>query len=141
MERASTIKASDPRTWSLLSELYWKTEKFEKVVESLTKLAGLSKMRPRDYYYLGSAYYRLNQLDPAEEQLLLAINSGNDTDPDPFLQLHNVFMKKKQPDRGLAVLEDYLKTFPNDSNHATMAERAKALRQVMKLPAPVMARH
>jgi len=133
-ERAAAIKPSEPRTWSLLGELYWKTENFKKVVESLSKLAALSKMRSRDHYYLGSAYYRLNDLDPAEEQLLLAINNGNDTDPDPFLQLHNVFMKKRQPDRGLAVLEDYLKTFPNDSNHATMADRAKALRQAMKLP-------
>src|SRR6185503_16819842 len=124
-ERAATIKPSEPRTWSLLAELYFKTEKYDKVVESLSKVAALSKMRARDHYYLGSAYYRLNNLDPAEDELLLAINNGNDSDPDPFLQLHNVFMKKRQPDRALAVLEDYLKTFPNDSNHATMADRAK----------------
>jgi tetratricopeptide (TPR) repeat protein len=134
LERAAAIKPSEPRTWRVLGEVYWKAEKYDKVVTSLSKLADTKSMRPRDHYYLGTAYYRVNQLDPAEEELLLAINTGNDTDPEPFLQLHNVFMKKKQPDRGLAVLEDYLKTFPNDANHAAMEERVKALKQAMKLP-------
>ena len=33
------------------------------------------------------------------------------TDPLPFLQLHNVFMKMRDGGRALAVLEDYLKRF------------------------------
>jgi Tfp pilus assembly protein PilF len=133
-ELASSLKPSEPRAFRLLGELYWETQKYEDVVLSFTKLAQLGKMLPRDHYYIGSALYRLNRLDPAEEQLLQAINEGNDADPEPFLQLHNVFMKKRQPDRGLAVLEDYLKTFPNDPNHAAMEERDKALRQALKLP-------
>jgi predicted Zn-dependent protease len=133
-ERAAVLKPAEAQPLSLLGELYWDSEKYESAVQSLSQLAQLGKMRPRDHYYMGSAYYRLNQLDPAEEQLLLAINQGNDRDPEPFLQLHNVFMKKRQPDRGLAVLEDYLKTFPDDPNHAAMVERDKALRQALKLP-------
>jgi hypothetical protein len=43
-------------------------------------------------------------------------------------------MKAKEPVRALAVLEDFLKTFPNHPNHAAMEERAKALRQALKLP-------
>jgi len=136
LEQASTIKPSEIRPLSLLGEMYWEAQKFDSVVETLLKAQKTGKMTARDHYYLGSAYYRLDKYDPAEEQLLVAINQGNDTDPDPFLQLHNVFMKKREGGRALAVLEDYLKLFPNDRNHAAMAERGKQLRQAFKLPPP-----
>jgi tetratricopeptide (TPR) repeat protein len=136
LEQASTVKPSEIRPLSLLGEMYWEAQKFQSAVETLLKAEKTGKMSPRDHYNLGSAYYRLDKYDPAEEQLLVAINQGNDKDPDPFLQLHNVFMKKKEGGRALAVLEDYLKLFPNDRNHAAMAERAKSLRQAFKLPPP-----
>jgi cytochrome c-type biogenesis protein CcmH/NrfG len=136
-EQASTIKPAEIRPLSLLGEIYVEAQKFDSAVEVLLKAQKTGKMSPRDHHNLGSAYYRLDKYDPAEQELLAAINQGNDADPDPFLQLHNVFMKKKEAGRGLAVLEDYLKLFPNDRNHAAMAERAKMLRQALKLPPPL----
>jgi tetratricopeptide (TPR) repeat protein len=136
LEQASTIKPAEIRPFSLLGEMYWQAQKFDGAVAALVKAQKTGKMSPRDHFYMGSAYYRLDKYDAAEEQLLEAINQGDDKDPDPFLQLHNVFMKKKEGGRALAVLEDYLKLFPNDRNHAAMAERMKTLRQAFKLPPP-----
>lgn len=136
LERAAALKPGEARPLSALGELYWETEKYQKAVDSLSKLVQLGKMRARDHYHMGSALYRLNRLDDAEEHLLAAINTGNDTDPAPFLQLHNVFMKMNEPVRGLAVLEDYVKLFPGDPNHAAMTERARQMRLRLRLPPP-----
>jgi tetratricopeptide (TPR) repeat protein len=134
LEQAAALKPAEPRPLSALVELYWESEKFDKVVEASSKLQALGKMTERDHFYLGSAYFRQDNLDKAWDQLVIAINTGNDKDPEPFLQLHNVLVKAKEPVRALAVLEDFLKTFPNHPNHAAMEERAKALRQALKLP-------
>lgn len=134
LETASALKPAEPRPLSELGRLYWEAEQFQKTVEILTKLIALGKMGPIDSYHMGSALYRLNRLDKAEQHLLAAINTGNDTDPAPFLQLHNVFMKMNQPTPALAVLEDYLKLFTSDPGHAAMSERAGQIRQRLGLP-------
>ncbi len=136
LERASALRPEEPRPLSELGELYVVAEKFDKAAVSLLKLVELGKPNVLDRYHLGSAMYRLNRLNEAEEHLLIAINEGNDTDPSPFLQLHNVFMKKNEPLRGLAVLEDYLKLFPNDPNQAAMADRVKQIRTRLGMPPP-----
>jgi len=133
-ERAAALKPAEHRPQRELGQLYWKTNQFEKVVDSVSKLIQYSAATSREHYNLGSALYGLNKLAEAEEQLLASINKGTDTDPAPFLQLHNVLMKMAEPQRGLAVLEDYLKLFPSDANHAAMEERARLLRERLKLP-------
>ncbi len=132
LEKAAALKPSETRPLSKLGELYWNTEKFEQAVDSLSKLERLGKMTPLDQYHMGSALYRLNRFDESEKYLLAAINNGNDADPAPFLQLHNVFVKKNQPVRALAVLDDYIKLFPTDSNHQAMVERAKDIRSRLR---------
>lgn len=133
-QRAAAIRPAETRPLSALGELYVDQQKFDKAVEVLSKMGDLGKLEARDQYYLGFAQYRLDHLDEAVEHLLAAINLGKDTDPAPFLQLHNVFMKGRDGARALAVLEDYLKLFPNDPNRAAMEERAKQLRQAFKRP-------
>jgi tetratricopeptide (TPR) repeat protein len=133
-ERATAIKPSESRPLSGLGELYSKAEKFEKAADALSRLVQLGKAGARDHYFLGTAFYKLNRLELAEKHLLAAINAGDDKDPAPFLNLHNVFMKIKEAGRALAVLEDYLKLFPGDSNYAAMTERAKQLREMLKRP-------
>ncbi len=133
IERAAAIKTSEPRPMSLLGQVYNETQKFDKAVEVLSKLASIGKMSARDEYQLGLAFYRLDKLNESREHLAAAINQGNDADPAPFLQLHNVFMKMRSP-LALDVLEDFLKLFPNDSNHAAMEDRAKQLRVMLKRP-------
>lgn len=132
-EKAAALKPAERRPLSLLGELYDEALKFQRAVDVLSRLAALGALEARDEYFLGVAHYRLDQMNPALDHLLAAINKGNDTDPAPFLQLHNVFVKMKDS-RALAVLEDYLKLFPNDPNHAQMEERAKQMRTMMKRP-------
>jgi len=134
LERATALRPSDPRPLSLLGELSWNTEKFQKVVDWLSRLESLDQMKPRDHYYLGSAFYRLNKFEQAVDHLMTSIETGADKDPDPFLQLHNVFLKRNDPLRALLVLEDYVKLFPNHPNHAQMAERVKDMRKHVKTP-------
>jgi tetratricopeptide (TPR) repeat protein len=133
LERAVELRSADARARRALGELYLDEQKADKVLSILSAIEP-ENLEPRDHYLLGSAEYRLNHLERAVQELLAAINEGDDKDPAPFLQLHNVFMKKREGLPALAVLDDYLKLFPNDSNHAAMLERAKQLRQALKLP-------
>ncbi len=133
-ERAAAIKPEETRPLSALAGLYNETQKFQKSVEALTKLAELGKLTPRNQYDFGFALYRLDRLPEAVDHLLVSINTGDDKDPSPFLQLHNVFMKMRNGVGALEVLEDYLKLFPNDPNHAAMVERAQQLRKLVKPP-------
>jgi hypothetical protein len=133
-ERAAAIKPAESRPLSALGSLYVDTQKYQKAADTLAKLAALAKLSPRNEYDLGTAFYRLERMPEAVEHLLASINSGNDTDPAPFLQLHNVFIKMRNGGAALEVLDDYLKLFPYDSNHAVMTERAQQMRKLIKPP-------
>jgi tetratricopeptide (TPR) repeat protein len=134
LERASSLKPDAVRPRTELGRLYWEAQKYQQVIDALSKLDELGKMTAADHYHLGSAQYKLDHFIQAQQHLESAIELGNETDPSPFLQLHNVYMRTNQPLRGLQVLEEFLKLFPNDPNHAAMTERVKLLRERLKIP-------
>ena len=133
-ERATQLKPAAARPLTELGELYSQGKQFEKVVESLTKLDELEKMSARDHFNLGSALYQLGEFDEAEEHLLSAIEKSNKSVAAYFLQLHNVYIKMPEPLDALKILEEYLKLFPDDPNHAAMTERVKQMRQRLRIP-------
>jgi len=133
-ERAAAIKPSEQRPLAELGALYNESQKYPKALEAMTRLAELGKLSSRNQYEFGTALYKLDRFPEAVEHLLASINTGEDKDPAPFLQLHNTFIKMRNGVGALQVLEDYLKLFPNDPNHAAMMERAEQLRKLVKPP-------
>jgi Tfp pilus assembly protein PilF len=132
--RAAAIKPELARPFRILGGLYIEEQQYQKAVDALMKVGQLGTLDSKDRLNLGTAFYKLNNFNAAEEQLLTSINLSPKENPGVYLQLHNVYMAMREPLAALKVLEDYLKFFPTEVNAKAMTDRAAKLRDALKKP-------
>ena len=119
------------KTTNALGEVYFKRMLYGKAIDVLVEARRLGELFADDFFYLGSSYYKLNRFVPAEEQLLKAQSLAKYREG-AYLQLYNVYMKTRQPEKALAQLDDYLKFFVADDTYRDVQKRAKLLRDTIK---------
>lgn len=132
LERAVALNATSAAARTSLAKLYFETDQFQKVVDVLGELVRLGLANAETHFYLGSAYYKLNALDAAEQNLSRALTISPDTMGQAHLQLFNVYMKSRQPGKALDQLLTYLNRFPNAPDHETVREQADRLRRALE---------
>jgi tetratricopeptide (TPR) repeat protein len=83
------------------------------------------------YYYLGSAFYKLNQFAEAESALQTALEK---TEPrqDARLMLVNLFLKQKRYSEALAQLNAYLAAAPDGPQKASAVQLQATLRKALQ---------
>jgi tetratricopeptide (TPR) repeat protein len=83
------------------------------------------------YYYLGSAFYKLNQFVEAESSLKTALEK---TDPrqDARLMLVNLFLKQKRYAEALAQLDAYVAAAPDGAQKASAIQLQATLRKALQ---------
>jgi tetratricopeptide (TPR) repeat protein len=114
-----------------LSRLYMQTQEFQKVIDSLRDARG-GMGSAETYYLMGTAHYKLDELQDAEKDLQQALELSPETMGGAHLQLYNVYMRSRQPVKALEALDGYLARFPNAPDRQNIEERAAALRKAIK---------
>jgi tetratricopeptide (TPR) repeat protein len=132
LEHAVTMNAADTRPLRVLGELYLQQKQFQKAVDSLVKVGTLGSLNSDDRYHLGVAFVGLDNAAAAQQQFSTAISLAPGKNPQAYLQLHNVDLKLNQLPEGIAVLDDFIRLFPNDPNHKMAEDRVKKLRETLK---------
>ena len=131
LEHASELNGGAARPRRALGEIYFKRMLYGKAIDVLVEARRLGTTFADDSFYLGSAYYKLQRFKPAEAELLQAQDLAKYRDG-AYLQLYNLYMKTRQPEKALAQLEDYLKFFPSGDTYSDVQKRAKLLRDSIK---------
>ena len=134
LEHAVTMNTTDPRPLRVLAELYIQQKQYQKTVDVLAKVGNLSSLNADDRYHLGVAFEGLGNAAAAQQQLQLAISLAPDRIPPAYLHLHNVDIQLNKVPEGIAVLEDFLRLFPNDPNRKVVEDRIKKLNDLVKKP-------
>jgi outer membrane protein assembly factor BamD (BamD/ComL family) len=80
---------------------------------------------------LGASYVQLGQLDLAEASLLRAL-AITPSVAKAHMQLYNVYMKRKMPDKALKEADTYLEQYPNAPDRDYVQAMAEKLRKALK---------
>lgn len=131
LEHASELNAGAARPRRALGEIYFRRLLYGKAIDVLVEARRLGTTFADDSFYLGSSYYKLQRFKPAEEELLHAQTLAKYRDGS-YLQLYNLYMKTRQPEKALAQLEDYMKFFASGDTYSDVQKRAKLLRDAIK---------
>jgi tetratricopeptide (TPR) repeat protein len=116
---------------SALGQYAFETQDYRKAADLLSEAVRLGSASAAVYFTLGSSYYKLDQLDPAEASLLRALK----LDPgygNAYLQLYNVYMKAHQPGKALEAAETYLRKYPTAEDREYVRSMADKLRKAAK---------
>jgi hypothetical protein len=132
MERAALLKPTSAAPLSVLGRLYVEAGQFQNGVNTLLKIGPLGSLSADDRYYLGLAFYRLDNTAAAQQQLELAISLAPNKNPAAYVQLSNALQRNGNSTAALKALEDYLRLFPNDPNHKAVEEGARKLRTAIQ---------
>ena len=116
---------------SALAQYSFEAGDFERTAELLDAAARLGSTSPDDYYMLGTSYYKLNRLDLAEAYLYRAL-SINPTIGKAYLQLYNVYMRAKVPEKALQAVDTYLEKYPEAKDRDYVRSMADKLRKTLK---------
>ena len=119
---------------SALGQYSFEANDFQKAVDLLDGAARLGSTSPDVYYMLGSSYYKLGQLDLAEANLLRALAIAPSIGK-AYLQLYNVYIRGKAPDKTLKAVETYLEKYPDAGDRDYVQSMADKLRKSLK-PGP-----
>jgi tetratricopeptide (TPR) repeat protein len=131
LEHAAQLNPGAARPRRALGEAYFKRLLYFKSIEVLAEARKLGPVSSDDAFYLGSSYYKLDRFGPAEEELLRAQSLGKYREGS-YLQLYNLYMKTRRPEKALAQLEDYLKFFVADDTYRDVQKREKLLKAAIK---------
>ena len=102
---------------------------FQKVIDIIRGATG--KPSPDTLVLLGTAYFKVNDLEQAEKNLQQALTISADT-PDAYLQLFNVYIRSRQPEKALQSLDTYLERFPAAKDRDAIKAQAERLRKTLK---------
>jgi tetratricopeptide (TPR) repeat protein len=116
---------------SELGQYRFEDGQFQEAANLLSEAVRLGSLSPDVYYMLGTSYYKLGQLDLAEASLRRAL-AINPTIGKAYLQLYNVYMRGKAPDKALKVVDTYLAKYPAASDRAYVQSMADKLRKALK---------
>src|SRR4051812_22665479 len=97
---------------------------YAKAIQALADAKRLGSATADDAFYLGSSYYKLDRLRPAEEELLRSQSMAQYRDGS-YLQLYNLYMKPWQPEKALHQLDEYLRLFLADDTYRDVQKRGK----------------
>jgi len=136
LEHAAAMNPSDARPLRVLSDLYLQQKEYQKTVDSLLKVSTLGSLNAADRTHLGMAFENLSNPAAAQQQFATAISQAPGTNPQAYLHLHNMYIKMNQLPEGIAVLEDFVRLFPNDPNRKMAEDRIKKLRADLKKSKP-----
>jgi Ca-activated chloride channel family protein len=131
LQRAARLNESDPRAFRSLGKIYVLTGDYRKAFEALNNLQSVTVLTGEDHFLFGLTLLELNDAGAAQSHLIESVLLTPDYPP-AYLQLSAAYMKLNKPQDALATLEDYLKRFPDDPEHASAVERANKLRAIVK---------
>jgi tetratricopeptide (TPR) repeat protein len=117
-----------------LGEYAFEAGNFQTAADLLSQAARLGSMSPDVYYMLGTSYYKLNRVGLAEACLLRALSIAPSIGK-AYLQLYNVYMKEKLPEKALQAAQTYLDKYPNTGDRAYVQSMVDKLRKSLK-PTP-----
>jgi len=133
-ERAVALKPTMKASLSMLGRLYVEGGQFQKGIDTMVKIGPLGPLSADDRYNLGVAFYRLDNVVAAQQQLELAVSLAPNKNPAAYVQLHNAYVRNGNPEAALIALETYLKLFPDDRNRKSVEDVAKKLRESLRKP-------
>jgi tetratricopeptide (TPR) repeat protein len=87
------------------------------------------------YYYLGSAFYKLNQFSGAESALRTSLDKTTPRQ-DARLMLVNLYLKQKRYPEALNQLDEYLKAVPKGPQRTAAEQIQATLRKALQSPNP-----
>ena len=131
LTHALEINSGSMLARSALGQYSFEADDFQGAINLLSEAVRLGSMSPDDYYMLGTSYYKLGQLDLAEAYLARAL-SINPTIGKAYLQLYNVYMRAKLPERALQAVDTYLEKYPKTGDHDYVQSMADKLRKTLK---------
>jgi tetratricopeptide (TPR) repeat protein len=136
LDHAVTMNPGDARPLRVLSEIYLQQKQFQKTVDSLVKVGTMGSLNADDRFHLGVAFDGLNNPSAAQQQFSVSISLAPGKNPQAYLLLHNEDAKMNQLPEAIAVLEDFVRLFPNDPNRKMAEDRIKKLRDAVKKSNP-----
>jgi Tfp pilus assembly protein PilF len=131
LEKAVELNPATTSGRTMLGRLYYESGQYQKAADVLAPAGKQAGVSADAYFFLGSSYYKLNTLDLAEANLLQTLELSREFGQ-AHLQLYNVYMKGRRPEKALEQLDAYLEHFPNAADHAAIKEQAGKLRQMIK---------
>jgi tetratricopeptide (TPR) repeat protein len=103
--------------WILLGYAYIETEKYQDAVEALERAKVLDNQKPETLFYLGLAYYNINNFKLAEENLLKAKEFGFEPKILVDQKLAEVYLELKNYPQSAASYEKVLALNSQDVNY------------------------
>jgi Ca-activated chloride channel family protein len=131
LQHAAKLNDSDPRAFRMLGKMYVLTQDYRKAFDALNNLQSLTVLNGVDHFLFGLTLLGLDDAGAAQSHLIESILLMPEY-PQTYLQLYTAYMKLNKPQDALTTLEDYLKRFPDDRDHALAIERANKLRTLLK---------
>jgi tetratricopeptide (TPR) repeat protein len=129
--RALEMNPASRKARAVLGLIYYETEDFQKSADILNESARLGNTSADLYYLLGMSYLHLGELELAEQTLQRTIALSDGTMGETHLQLHNVYLRLKEPRKALEQLDSYLQNFPNAVNRLEIQSKAEVLRKAL----------
>lgn len=131
-EKAVELDPASIKARNELGQLYLDSQEYEKAAGIEEEALKIGRVTADNFFILGTAYYKLNELDLAEENLQRALTLSPASMGNAHLQLYNVYMRGRQPMKALEQLDTYLTSFPKASNRDSIQEQADKLRQSLR---------
>src|SRR6185295_18977995 len=131
LEHATILNSSEPRAFRALAELRVAQRRFQQAMEALNKLQSLGPLNGADHLVFGAALLELGDAGDALAHFMQSLKLAADN-PQIYLQIYSAYMSLNQPTEALAILDEYLKRFPEDPRRDFAVERANKLRAVSK---------
>ncbi len=133
LSHALEVNSGSMMARAALGEYSFEAGDFAKTAELLESATRLGNTSADIFYMLGTSYYKLNRLAPAEASLLRALDIAPSIGK-TYLQLYNVYMKAKMPNKALEAVQAYLDKYPKAEDRAYVQSMADKLRQALKSP-------
>jgi tetratricopeptide (TPR) repeat protein len=133
LTRALELNSGSMPARAALGEYAFDAGNFQTAADLLSQAARLGSISPDVYYMLGTSYYKLGQLAPAEACLRRALSIAPSIGK-AYLQLYNVYMKAKMPEKALHSAQTYVQKYPDAGDRAYVQSMVDKLQKSVKPP-------
>jgi tetratricopeptide (TPR) repeat protein len=131
LTHALEINPASMRARAALGKRAYETDDFQKAAEMLGEAVRLGNTSADVYFMLGASCFRIDDLDMAEASLQRAL-AISPSIGQAHLALYNVYLKRRQMDKGLVELDAYLQKFPDAPDHERIQALADKLRKALQ---------
>jgi len=132
LSRALDVNSASIAARTALAEIHFETADFRKTIDALSEVSKLGTSSADVYFMIGTSHYKLGALDIAEENLLRSLTLSPETMGQSHLQLHNVYLRRRDLPKALEQLDTYLQKFPNAQDRADIQSKADKIRKDVK---------